>query len=152
VRRFSLAEIENTRFLRQAVELEVMERACLVWDQSRVSALAENLNDQAHVLAAGDAGLFHDLDYEFHKLMCDLTGLPRAFETIERCKRKVDRLCVLSLSNHESAADILEDHRAIAEALSRRAVQDARALVRLHVGRLDKAIAEIHQTHTEYFQ
>lgn len=152
VRRFSLAEIENTRFVRLAVELEVMERACLVWDQTKTKALVENLAAQSDVLAAGDAGQFHELDYGFHKLICGLSGLPRAFETISKCKRKVDRLCVLSLSNHESAEDVLKDHRAIADALGRRSTQDARDLIRLHVARLDATIAEIHQTHTDYFQ
>lgn len=152
VRRFSLAEIENTRFVRLAIELEVMERACQVWDTTRADALAENLNEQENALAAGDGGLFHDLDYSFHKLICELSKLPKAFETIMACKRKVDRLCVLSLSNHESVSDVLSDHRAIADALARRDVADARTRIRLHVGRLDSTISDIHQTHTEYFQ
>lgn len=152
VRRFSLAEIENTRFVRLAVELEVIARACQLWDQPRAEALAENLAEQSSALAADDAGLFHELDYGFHKLICELSALPKAFKTINGCKRKVDRLCVLSLSNHESVADVFDDHSAIADALSRRAVQDARDLIRSHVNRLDATIAEIHQTHTDYFQ
>lgn len=152
VRRFSLEEIETTRFVRLAVELEVMERACQLWDGARADRLARNLDEQSDALAAGDAGLFHELDYGFHKLICDLSDLPKAFETINQCKRKVDRLCVLSLSNNQSVADVLDDHRAIASALGRRSAQDARALIRLHVSRLDQTIAEIHRAHTDYFQ
>ena len=152
VRRFSLAEIENTRFLRLAVELEVMDRACQIWDQARADALAGNLALQSEALALTDAGKFHELDYSFHKLICDMSGLPKAFETISECKRKVDRLCVLSLSNQESVSDVLGDHQAIADALMRRSSQDACDLTRLHVSRLDGTISEIHQTHTDYFQ
>ncbi|QEE34435.1 GntR family transcriptional regulator [Octadecabacter sp. SW4] len=152
VRRFSLEEIEATRFVRLAVELEVIEGAAQLWDQARSDALAENLDEQSDALIAGDAGLFHELDYGFHKLICDLSDVPKAFETINQCKRKVDRLCVLSLSNDESVAEVLDDHRAIANALGRRSVQDARAHIRHHVGRLDQTIAEIHQTHTDFFQ
>lgn len=152
VRRFSLSEIENTRFVRLAVELEVMERACDIWDASRNATLAENLSHQTAALAADDAGQFHKLDYSFHKLICDLSELPKAFETISACKHRVDRLCVLSLSNHESVADVLADHHAIADALARRCVQDARDLIRQHVRRLDATISEIHQTHTNYFE
>ena len=152
VRRFSLAEIENTRFVRLAVELEVMERACQVWHQRHSEALADNISQQSDALDADDAAEFHELDYGFHKLICDLSGLPKAFETISGCKRKVDRLCVLSLSNQESVSDVLGDHHAIADALIRRSSQDARDLIRLHVSRLDATISEIHQTHSDYFQ
>lgn len=151
VRKFSRAGIENTRFLRLAVELEVMERACQVWDPARSDALAVNLTQQSDALAGGDAGLFHDLDYDFHRLICELSDVPRAFETIDRCKQKVDTLCLLSLSNHESVSDILDDHTAIADALARRAAKDARALMRMHAGRLDATIAEVHRSHAEYF-
>jgi len=152
IRRFSLEEVNSTRFVRLAVELEVMERACLIWDQDRADALAKNLDDQSQALAIGDVGQFHDLDYAFHELICVLSGLPKAFETVNDCKRQVDRLCVLSLTNKESVADVLADHRAIADALARQSVQDVRALIRQHVSRLDQTIAEIHQAHTGYFQ
>ncbi len=152
VRRFSLAEIENTRFVRLAVELEVIERACEIWTPAKAATLTENLNMQSDALSAENGGLFHDLDYEFHNLICTLSDLPKAFETINTCKRKVDRLCVLSLPNHESVADILDDHRTLADALARQAVTDARAMIRLHVGRLDATIAQIHHAHSEYFQ
>lgn len=152
VRRFSLAEIETVRFVRLAVELEVMERACQIWDQARADDLAKNLNEQSDALAAGNAGRFHDLDYGFHRRICELSGLLNAFKTINTCKRKVDRLCVLSLTSNESVATILQDHRDIADALARRSAQDARALVRLHTSRLDPTIAEIHEVHGNYFQ
>ena len=152
VRRFSLPEIENTRFVRLAVELEVLERACQIWTPDDAEALAKNLAEQSDTLAAGDLAQFHDLDYGFHELICNLAGLPRAFETISHCKRKVDRLCVLSLSSQEGASDVLADHLAIAGALQRRAVQEARSVTRLHLSRLDATVAEIHQNHTDYFQ
>ncbi len=152
VRRFSLPEISNTRFVRMAVELEVMERACAIWDHTRVDRLTQNLTDQSHALNDGDTIRFHVLDYGFHQLICEMSGLPMAFETIERCKRNVDRLCVLSLSNDKRITDVLDDHRALADALARRSTQDARALTRRHLSRLDATISEIHQTHTDYFQ
>ncbi|MEL6641680.1 MAG: GntR family transcriptional regulator [Pseudomonadota bacterium] len=152
VRRFSLEEIESTRFIRLAVELEVLERACQVWDQGRADALAQNLDLQANALAKNDIGRFHGFDYAFHRLICELSGLPGAIDMINACKHKVDRLCVLSLSNNENAGVLLDDHRAIAVALADRSVRDVRALLRLHISRLDRTIAEIHQTHASYFQ
>jgi len=87
-----------------------------------------------------------------HRLICTAAGLPMAFETINRCKMKVARLCVLSLSDDENVAEILDDHLAIADALRRRATQECRSLMREHTRRLSPTIAKIHETHAEYFQ
>ena len=152
VRRFSLAEIEHTRFVRLAVELEVMTRACEIWDQSHDDKLAKNLHEQSAALTAGEPAKFHELDYEFHRLICTAAGLPMAFETINLCKRKVARLCLLSLSNDENVAEILNDHLAISDALRRSATEDCRTLMREHTRRLSPTIAKIHETHADYFQ
>lgn len=152
VRRFSLDDIANARFVRLAVELEVIERACQVWDQPHAEALAANFAEQAAALDLSDPTRFHDLDYDFHKIICVQSGQPMAFDTIIACKRKVDRLCVLSLSRGSERADVLDDHRAIVDALERRNTKDARFWTRKHLSRLDKIVAEIHETHTSYFQ
>lgn len=151
VRRFSLEQIAHTRFVRLAVELEVIDRACTLWDSERADTLASCLADQQAALDAEEIEWFHDLDYAFHEAICRLSGLPMAFETINRCKRTVDRLCVLSLSDDEDVTTILNDHHAIAGALARRDAGAARAHTRAHFGRLDKTIANIHRLHAEYF-
>lgn len=152
VRRFSIDEIANTRFVRLAVELEVVAAACKNWTDASDEALQLNLAEQRVHLDAGETEAFHQLDYSFHKSICELGGHPMAFETIDMCKRKVDRLCVLSLTHDHTGLDVLEDHTAIAQALSNRSEQEARAVTRRHLSRLDQTIEEIHKTHAEFFQ
>ncbi|MEY1557150.1 GntR family transcriptional regulator [Yoonia sp. R2331] len=152
VRRFSLAEIQNARFLRLSVELEVAERACAIWTEAKAAALAENIEAQRAALENSNTAKFHELDYGFHKLICEEAGLPLAFETIQSCKRHVDRLCVLSLSHDEEREDVLAEHIKISDALMQRDAPRTRALLRKHIGRLDPVITEIHNTHADYFQ
>jgi len=152
IRRFSMPEIENTRFVRLAVEMEVIARACEIWNDTRAKQLDASLTEQKAALDAGETERFHQLDYSFHKLICDLGGHPMAFETISLCKRKVDRLCVLSLTHDHGGAAVLKDHIAIATAIADRSTNDALALTRHHLSRLDDTIAEIHKTHSDYFQ
>lgn len=75
-----------------------------------------------------------------------------AGETIEECKRKVDRLCMLGLGRAREAATLLDDHRGIARALAGGSAQEATAIARRHLGRLDETISEIRRTHSEYFE
>ncbi len=152
VRGFSLPRIAHARFVRLAIELETVQRACSVWTASHSEVLDQNLDQQYQAIENGKPERFHRLDYRFHKLICELSGYPLAFETIEDCKRKVDRLCVLSLGRTREASILLEDHRELARALSDGSVEKAIAVTRRHLSRLDDTIAEIHRTHSDYFE
>lgn len=152
VRGFSMLRIAHARFVRLAVELEVVRCACAVWDDARATKLRHNLDRQAQAIGANTPEAFHDLDYQFHKMICDLSGHPLAFETIQDCKRKVDRLCVLGLGRKREASSLLDDHQRIAHALNRGATDDAAEATRRHLGRLDEIISDIHATHADYFE
>ena len=114
--------------------------------------LESNLDQQQATIDAGQTGQFHELDYQFHKLICEFSGFPLAYNVIESCKRKVDRLCMLSMGRHEEVSEILEDHRQIARALELGVTEDARNLTSSHLARLDKTIEEIHESHSNFFE
>jgi len=152
VRGFSIDRIAHARFVRLAVELEVVWRACDVWDADHAATLERNISKQQKLLETGPHEAFHALDREFHQLICELGGCPMAAKTIEDCKSKVDRLCVLSLGSGREAATLVQDHQLIAEALKNRSIKDCTAIVRTHLSRLDATITEIQRTHSEYFE
>lgn len=152
VRGFSMENINNSRFVRRAVELEVVERACAVWDDASAAALEANLAQQRAAIAAEKIDQFHALDFDFHKLICELSGYPLAFEVIETSKRKVDRICMLSLGRYEEVSSVLADHEKIAAALKSGSVEDARVLTKKHLSRLDDTINGIHEANAEYFE
>lgn len=152
VRGFSMEDIDNARFVRLAVELEVVTRACSLWDATMAAGLEANLAQQRAMIDAGRIERFHELDYTFHRMICEFSGYPRAYAVIEGSKRKVDRLCVLSLERGNEVEDVLDDHRTLAAALRDRNAEKARALMRHHLSRLDRTIEDIHATHAEYFE
>ncbi len=152
VRGFSMKRIAHARFVRLAVELEVIRHACSIWDQGCIETLAENMRRQKQALESGQPDQFHTLDYEYHKLICELGGCPMAFNTIEECKNKVDRLCVLSLDRKNESAVLFDDHLQLAKALEERSPEDATAVARKHFARLDAIIADVHEKHSEYFE
>ena len=152
VRGFSMQRIAHARFVRLAVELEVIRNACSIWDEARADALEKNLQQQQQSLIDGSPDQFHKLDYQFHKMICELGGNIRAFDTIEECKQKMTRLCVLSLVRENESAILLEDHQQLAHALKSGSEEDAVAIARQHLSRLDDTIADIHENHSEYFE
>lgn len=152
VRGFSMQRIAQARFVRMAVELEVIRRACSIWDDTRADKLEQNLERQQQALKNAQKEKFHQLDYQFHKLICELSDCLLAYKTIEECKKKVDRLCMLSLSKDNELSAVIEDHRRIAEGLKSRSFDEASTVARRHFSHLDDTISDIHTAHSEYFE
>ena len=151
VRGFSMAQIAHVRFVRVAVELEVLRAACTIWDKARATELRRNITDQKSAISRGDSAAFHNLDCLFHKMICELGGHPLAFDTISECKQSIDRLCVLSLDRRDEAATLVQDHENIASALEDQDPDRAMETARLHFSRLDESIRDIHEKHADFF-
>lgn len=151
VRGFSMELIAHSRFVRLAVELEVIHCACAIWDTARADILEDILAQQRTAIESQQPKAFHVLDYQFHKQICELGGYPLAFDTIQECKQKIDRLCVLSLGRESAASTLLKDHTDLANALKAGDTAEAAAVTRRHLARLDEVIEDIHIKYAEFF-
>ncbi len=152
VRGFSMDRIALARLVRRAVELEITLHAIERWNAESETKLEENLMRQEEAITNNDMPKFHALDYDFHRLICDLSGNPLAFEVILDCKQKVDRLCMLGLKKDSNATAVLADHREIAEGLASGDLAKAQSTIRRHLARLDATVDYIHETHPDYFE
>ena len=151
VKRFSMKEIVKSRFVRAAVEREVLRHAAAQCDTAGAARLDEALARQDRAIFERDVEGFGTLDYEFHKTLCEIAGIDFAFDIIMTEKAKVDRLCMLGLSKEDRMPELVADHRAIAEAVK---AHDAGAIKigMLHLSRLDKTIESISQNSAHYFE
>lgn len=152
VRRFSSREIVKSRFVRAAVESEVLKRAAQHCDAQGAAQLDASLAEQTKLIDAKDHDGFGRLDYAFHKLLCAIAKADFAFDVIMSEKSKVDRLCVLSLSKEDRMPQLLADHEMIADAVkSHDAVRSVEAGM-VHLSRLDETIERISATNANYFE
>lgn len=152
VRRFSLREIEKSRFVRAAIEAEVLRRAARGFGAGDDERLDAALAEQARAIEARDHVRFGQLDYAFHGELCEIAGTPFAFEVIAAEKAKVDRLCLLSLEKEHRMPQLLEDHRGIRDALAAGDEEGAVRIGMLHLSRLDSTVEAIAATNANYFE
>ncbi|MEO0484886.1 MAG: GntR family transcriptional regulator [Pseudomonadota bacterium] len=151
VRPFSQRLIANARFVRAAVELEVVRTAAHARDKAIDAALKSNLREQGHAMAAEDVSRFHELDYEFHKLLCASAKQEFAFDIIAENKAQVDRLCMLALTSKEAMQVLYDDHQDLLRALFGGDAGTADSVLRTHLDRLTPTIEAIYATHNAYF-
>jgi DNA-binding GntR family transcriptional regulator len=152
VKRFSLREIEKSRFVRASVEAEVLRRAVSSCTADGAASLEACLDRQSEAVSAGDYQKFSTLDYEFHRTLCEIAQVGFVFEVISAEKAKVDRLCMLSLAQEDRMPQLLEDHRRIARYVVDEDEENAVAEGLLHLSRLDSTIQSIVAHHRNYFE
>jgi len=149
--RFSLAAIGRARFVRCAIEMEVLREACAADTTSVDRALDANLDRQRRALEAGRTERFHELDHEFHRLLCRAAGREEVFEQVTVSRTETDRLCLLSLDERAERELVHEDHVRIVEHVRGGDKRAAMARMRRHLARLDLVIATVHERHRGYF-
>jgi len=152
VKRFSMREIEKSRFVRAAVEEKVLRLAAANCDLVGAARLDMSLAEQEQLLETASFDSFGALDIIFHQTLSQIAKADFAFDVILTEKTKIDRLCVLGLSKEQRLPYLVEDHRRIAEAVKQ---HDGEAAVRagmIHLGRLDETIARIEAQNANYFE
>ncbi len=151
VRPFSRELIANARFVRTAIELEVVRAASAERDTSDDAILNSNMKDQAEAISVEDTDRFHELDYEFHRLLCRSARQTLAFKLIAANKAQVDRLCMLALTSKDAMEVLYADHERLLEAIMSSDTAAADQTLRLHLSRLTPTIEAIYTTHRAYF-
>jgi len=152
VRKISIREILNARFIRTAVEVEVVRKACCNVNEVDFKQFERNLKAQSRAARKSDATSFHALDYDFHRLICIAAESEFAFATIAENKSQVDRLCMLCLANKKGMLELIDDHSKIVSALKN---QDVRAMIditRFHLSRLDATLETAREEYGHYFE
>jgi DNA-binding GntR family transcriptional regulator len=152
VKRFSLTDIEKSRFVRCAIETEVLRRAAASCNKKNARQLNEHLEKQIEASDSRDCEQFGKLDYQFHQLLCAIGRVEFAFDVIRAEKASVDRLCMLSLSKEHRMPQLINDHREMADALIDGDADRAVAAGTLHLSRLDDTINAIVEASGHYFE
>ncbi|MCF2871167.1 GntR family transcriptional regulator [Octadecabacter sp. G9-8] len=152
VKRFSMREIEKSRFVRAAVEMEVLRRAAERCDAAGADRMDAIILEQEKAIKDRDVDGFGALDYKFHKVLCEISGADFAFDVIMAEKAKVDRLCRLGLSKEQRLPDLMEDHKRIADAIKAHDAERAVDVGQFHLARLDETIDRITATNANYFE
>lgn len=149
VSQIHVEDIRKARFIRTAIEVEVMRRAVASLTDDDFRALDHNLDLQAVAVAEGDRARFHQLDDAFHTLLCMGAGVGHVWNVIHENKAHTDRVRFLSLASGSARA--LEEHRRILAALRARDEAAAVATLRGHLGQIETIIEEMRRVHHSWF-
>jgi GntR family transcriptional regulator, rspAB operon transcriptional repressor len=135
VARFSMDEIREGAFLREALELAAVERVAETITEDQLVLLRRNLRLQAALVADGDFPASMPLDAEMHELILSFTGFRRLAGVGNRLGACEPRAATDPAGPGRVQATLAE-HQAILAALEARDPEAARTATRHHLRQL----------------
>ena len=151
VARFSMEEIREGAFIREAIELAAVERVAEIITDDQLTELRRNLRVQEALVADGDTQGFYKLDAEMHGMILSFTGYRRLQQVSETAWLHVNRARQLALPVPGRVAATLAEHRAIVEALEARDPKRARAATRAHLRQLITYVEPLERKRPDLF-
>lgn len=147
----SMDKILAARFIREALELAVIEEVATLADSALIQECAAIIDQQRKAAELNDSLLFQKLDDAFHQTLADSTGFERVGLLIDLEKAHMDRVRNLSLHIRGQYHRVLDQHEEILEALKRHSPEQARKAMATHMQDVYKALIVIPREHPEYF-
>ena len=150
VKLISIRDVENARFVREAIETAVVRRAAERIDAAGLARLRSNLAAQA--ASAGESpAAFLRLDEAFHQTIAAGAGADYAWHVVESLKAQMDRVRYLSMPAETPTAVLIAQHTAIVDGLERRDADAAAAAMQAHVAEILKSLPRLAAAHPELF-
>jgi DNA-binding GntR family transcriptional regulator len=150
IRKISVAAVMDARFVREAIEADVVRLLAQSPDPGLERELKRQIEAQKQIIAF-DVQSFVPLDDTFHRTLAEAAGKPFAWTVIDGMKSQMDRVRQLS-SLRLQRDTLIEHHTAIAEAVGRGDVDGADAAMRMHLREILKDLPVIRQSLPEYFE
>jgi DNA-binding GntR family transcriptional regulator len=136
VARFSLAEVREGAFLREALELAAVEVVAQSMTEDQFVQLRRNLRLQAALVEDQDFAGFYQADAAMHELILGFTGFRRVAVLADASWAHVNRARQLVLPQKGRVEATLAEHQAIVAAIEARDPALARQATKLHLGKL----------------
>ena len=150
VRKISLQHVRQVRFVREAIEADIVRLAATQLKESQVSDLRVNLAAQARCSDL-EIDRFIELDDQFHQYLASGIGQSHAWSIVENQKTQLDRVRFLSLRHFPTDA-LLEQHTEIVDAIADRDAPRAEQTMRAHLNMVVSDLEIIAKNNPENFQ
>lgn len=149
VRKIDVAEVEVSRFVREAVEADIARLAARSADAAALAELRRQMADQAK--AARDGGRsFVELDELFHRTLAEVAGRAGAWTHLQPIKMHMDR--VRHLTAVEFPVDrLVGQHQAIVDAIAAKDPDAAEAAARTHLRGVLDDLPKVAEAHPDFF-
>lgn len=149
VRKISVGAVMDARFVREAIEADVVKLVAEASDPAVVRELHSQIDAQRAV-AESDPHAFIALDDRFHRTLAEAAGKTNAWSVIDGMKSQMDRVRQLSMTRLPTQK-LIGQHAAIVAGIAKGDAPAAEAAIRRHLREILKDLPVIRASLPEIF-
>ncbi|EEX11684.1 transcriptional regulator, GntR family [Citreicella sp. SE45] len=149
VRKISLEAVMDARFVREAVEADIVKACAADPAPGLVEELREQIQAQQRLVDDRPAA-FVPLDDMFHRTLAQAAGRPNAWAVIEGMKTQMDRVRQMTSINFP-LAHLITQHNAVVDAIEAHDPQAAEQAMRGHLQMILQDLPAIREDFPDYF-
>ena len=150
VRKISTAAVMDARFVREAIEADIVKLLAGARSDALVDDLRAQIAEQREV-AGTDPVRFMELDERFHRTLAEAAGKAAAWSVVESLKAQMDRVRYLSLPQATPIRRLIDQHTRIVDAVEARDAATAEAAMRVHLGEILKSLPDLERKFPDLF-
>ncbi|QCK84610.1 GntR family transcriptional regulator [Phreatobacter aquaticus] len=150
--KLSVRRMLDARFIREAIELAIVRRACEHFDRHYLDRMRKLIDEQMLAVDRNDKEGFLHLDNMFHIALADGAGCSAAWAAVEMQKAHMDRVCALTLHSPGRSEVVVDQHIAIVDAVEAGDAERAVAAMSHHLNEILRAVAGVEITYSDLFE
>ncbi|MDR2746191.1 MAG: GntR family transcriptional regulator [Treponema sp.] len=151
VSRIDLGRVEQERFIRESLEMAVLEPFIEQYLPENIADLERLLDMQGAAFDRNEYINFMDLDEDFHRIFFEASGHILGGELLESMCGHYHRVRLLSILLNGIAQNIISQHRGLLSAIKNRDLPRARAVLTRHLHKLNTEKALLQESFPDYF-
>ncbi len=151
VSRIRVDAVTSARFVREAVEADIVRLVAATGDKQLLEDLDTNLSAQEQVLEGPDPQKFLALDEQFHRRLAEAAGQRQSWEILQPLKTQMDRMRYLN-ARHFPRDQLLQQHVHIVDAIRARDPDAAEKVMRAHLRQILDDLPVIAEALPDFFE
>ncbi|WP_424944974.1 GntR family transcriptional regulator [Aliiroseovarius crassostreae] len=150
VKRIDYKSVLNGRFVREAVEADIVRKLASDPDPVLVRDLRAQIKEQSNV-SEGNANAFIELDERFHRTLARAAEVAESWEYLDTIKSQMDRVRFITQEEFPLAT-LIQQHERVVDMIEGGNVASAEEAMRTHLGEILKSLPKIQSMYPQYFE
>ncbi|SEN99985.1 DNA-binding transcriptional regulator, GntR family [Pseudorhodobacter antarcticus] len=150
VKRIDYEAVLNGRFVREAVEADIVRKLAKRGDSALVKDLRSQIAQQKNVPEDAPEE-FMAQDERFHQTLANAAGFCKAWDYLGGIKAQMDRVRFITFEEFP-ISKLIEQHEAIVDFIEQKAVPQAEAAIRAHLREILNSLPRMQELYPNYFE
>lgn len=151
ISQIDLKQVEEARFIRETLEIKVLQMAVENFSEAYLAKLKDNLEQQRICMNNRQFSRYLELDEGFHKIIFEGCDKLQTWRFIDMVNTQYKRIRLLSFTVEDVIKNLIEQHAMIYEAIRDHDQEKAYKIITNHIQKLIMEQKELKLKYPGYF-